>query len=37
MRIESVNVEPASVPEHLTIRIHWKAADGVIQQTQVHA
>jgi len=37
MRIESVQIEPASAPEHLTIRIRWKAADGVIQQTQVHA
>jgi len=37
MRIESVHIEPASAPEHLIIRIRWKAADGVIQQTQVHA
>jgi len=37
MRIESVQIEPASAPEHLTIRIRWKAADGVIQQTQVDA
>jgi len=37
MRIESVQIEPASAPEHLTIRIRWKAADGVIRQTQVRA
>jgi len=37
MRIESVQIEPAAAPEHLTIRIRWKAADGVIQSTQVRA
>jgi len=37
MRLQSVQIEPASAPEHVTIRIRWNAADGVIRQTQVRA
>jgi len=39
MRIERVQVEAGSQqqPEHVIIRIRWRAADGVIRQTQVGA
>jgi len=39
MRIERVQVEAASAqrPEHVIIRIRWRAADGIIRQTQVGA
>jgi len=39
MRLERVQVEAGSQqqPEHVMIRIVWRAADGVIRQTQVHA
>jgi len=35
MRIERVSVEANAQPEHVTIRIAWRAADGVLRQTQV--
>jgi len=39
IRLESVQVQMASPqqPEHALIRIRWKAADGVLRQTQVGA
>jgi len=39
MRLESVQVETGSEqhPEHAIIRIRWRAAGGVIRQTQVGA
>jgi len=39
MRLESVQVSAASAqqPEHAIIRIRWRAADGIIRQTQVGA
>jgi len=35
MRLESVQIEPATAPEHLTFRVRWTTADGVPHTTQV--